>query len=126
MIVYVGLAIADSMFPECCLVERSPCPLGLAMKLLKPPTEEAPEPVVNACNRSHAVSLAALKSRHGIDLTADLADTPPRVALQPGDVFLVLSVRGLPRLTDRHEYTAAEIDGATFAFGMWKVSAPGA
>ena len=44
------------------------------------------------------------------------------VALAAGDVLLVLSVTGLPRLTDRHEYTEAEITGASFRFGLWTVS----
>jgi hypothetical protein len=122
MTVYVGFAIADSMFPDSCQLQRTPCPLSLAMKLLQAPTAEAPEPVVNACNKSHAATLQAFSARYGIDLTTTLSETPPRVALQSGDVFLCLSVRGLPRLTDRHEYTPTEIETATFSFGLWKVT----
>ena len=122
MTVYVGLAVADSMFPETCSVERRPCPLPLVMKLLQPPTKEAPEPVVNCCNPSHAASLAALKTRYGIDLTSTIPSTPPKVALKSGDMMVVLADRGLPRLTDRHEYTEAEVDAATFVFGLWTVN----
>jgi hypothetical protein len=122
MVVYVGLAIADSMFPESCELERSPCNPALAMKLLAPPTDEAPKIVVNCCNKSHFLTLDALKKRFGIDLLFDLQDVPRVVLLSPGDVFIVLSVRGLPRLTDRHQYTEDEIHKAEFSFGMWKVS----
>jgi glutamate racemase len=121
MTVYVGFAMSDSMFPDTCAVSRWPCPVSLAMKLLQPPTQEAPEPVVNCCNASHAATLAVLKERYGIDLTGTVPPTPPRVALKPGDVLLVLGVRGLPRLTDRHEYTQEEVAAATFNFGVWSV-----
>lgn len=122
MRIFVGLAIADSMFPAECSVRRRPCPPPLAMKLLGAPTEpDDDSEVVNACNRSHTATLAALKERYGIDLTVGLAETPPRVSLGAGDLFIVLSVRGLPRLTDRREYTPAEIAGASFDFGLWEV-----
>ncbi len=121
MTVYVGLAMADSMFPESCQVERTPCLLPLAMKLLQPPTDEAPEKVVNCCNSGHASTLSALKARYGIDLASTVPLTPPKVALLPGDCLVVLSVRGLPRLTDKREYSAEEIAKATFAFGLWTV-----
>ncbi|MBU3924918.1 hypothetical protein KJ854_03200 [Patescibacteria group bacterium] len=37
--------------------------------------------------------------------------------------MIVMSVRGLPRLTDRHEYTEEEVAKATFAFSVYNVSA---
>jgi hypothetical protein len=120
--IYIGLAVADSMFPETCHVDRRPCPLPLAMKLLRPPTEEGDtSEVINCCNSSHAATLTALKVRYDIDLAPTIPATPPKVALVSGDVLVVLSVRGLPRLTDRHEYTPAEIEAATFSFGLWTV-----
>lgn len=121
MTVYVGLAISDSMFPEECSVSRRPCPPPLAMKLLQEPTQDAPEPVVNCCNVSHTATLLALKERFGIDLLSSIPSVPPKVMLQSGDVLLVLSVRGLPRMVDRHEYTKEEIQQATFQFGLWEV-----
>lgn len=122
MKIYIGLAVADSMFPESCLVERRPAPLPLVMKLLGPNEPGDDSEVVNCCNPSHAASLSALKERFGIDLGATIPTFPPKVSLQSGDVLLVMSVRGLPRLTDRHEYTVSEIAGAQFAFGMWTVN----
>lgn len=121
MKIYVGLAIADSMFPEQCQVERRPCPPPLLLKLLSPPEEGDDSILVNCCNPSHVSTLQALKARYDVDLIATIPPTPPRVSAQIGDLVLVLSVRGLPRLTDRHEYTEAEVSSATFSFGMWNV-----
>lgn len=38
-----------------------------------------------------------------------------------GDCEIVMGVRGLPRLTDRHEYTDEEIAEATFSFSIYTV-----
>jgi hypothetical protein len=35
--------------------------------------------------------------------------------------MIVMSVRGLPRLTDNRHYTPEEIAGATFVFAKWTV-----
>jgi glutamate racemase len=121
MTIYVGFAMSDTMFPENCSVERTPCPLPLVLKLLQEPTEEAPEMVVNCCNAGHVSTLKALKTRYGIDLTSTVPATPPKVSLKVDDVLLVLGVDGLPRLTIIREYTDEEIAKAKFRFGMWKV-----
>ena len=121
MKIYVGLAIADSMFPESCQVERRVCPPPLVMKLLGPTEEGDTSEVINCCNVSHQATLQALKERYGIDLSSTIPPSPPKVSLQSGDVLLVLSVRGLARLTDRREYTSEEIALAHFSFGMWTV-----
>ncbi|MEI8103745.1 MAG: hypothetical protein WCG84_02490 [Candidatus Moraniibacteriota bacterium] len=52
-----------------------------------------------------------------------IPETPPRVAVGVGDSVVVMGVRGLPRLTDRHEYTAKEIASASFTFAQYSVTA---
>jgi len=70
-------------------------------------------------NPSHAATIAAMESRFGISLP--IPEAPPRVAVGHGDSVVVMGVRGLPRLTDRHEYTGEEIAGATFTFSTYTV-----
>lgn len=70
-------------------------------------------------NPSHAATIVAMQNRFGI--AVDIPATPPRVELRRGDSLIVMGVRGLPRLTDRHEYTAEEIASATFAFSIYEV-----
>lgn len=99
---YFGFAIADSMFPETCKVTR---------------TTLRVDEVINAkmcLNPSHAAI-----ARFNLPIT--IPKSPPRVILFKGDVVIVMSVRGLPRLENRHEYTQQEIDNAIFVFGEWKV-----
>jgi hypothetical protein len=71
------------------------------------------------CNPSHAATIAAANSRFGIELVT--LKEPPQVALKPGDSIIVMGVRGLGRLTDRHEYTEEEIQGASFVFSKYTV-----
>lgn len=42
-------------------------------------------------------------------------------ALAVGDSVVVMGVRGLPRLTDRHEYSEEEVAQATFEFHEYTV-----
>lgn len=76
--------------------------------------------VESCCNPSHSATINAARSRFGIDVS--IPETPPRVALGSGDSVIVMGVRGLPRLTDRHEYTEDEIASATFNFAMYTVA----
>ena len=77
-------------------------------------------PDTNIClNPSHSATISAMKSRFGIDV--EIPSSPPRVNLFVGDQLVVMSVRGLPRLTDRHEYTEDEIASASFSFAFWEI-----
>jgi hypothetical protein len=60
-----------------------------------------------------------MRARFGLHV--GVPETPPRVELSIGDAVIVMGVRGLPRLTDRHEYTDEEIAQATFIFSMYTV-----
>lgn len=112
---YFGFALADSMFASDKIVTIKKCPLT---------AEEARErvnagDVIPALNPSHAATIAAMRARYGIEIA--IPEKPPRVALESGDLLIIMGVRGLPRLTDRREYTAEEIEEATFAFSMYSV-----
>ncbi len=107
MTTFIGLAIADSMFPENGFFYRHPLTVEEVQKLAKN--------AVSCCNPSHANSLVALEKKHGIHV--DAPEKAPKVSLQRGDSIIVLSIRGLPRET--REFTDAEVADATFAFGIW-------
>ena len=111
---FFGFAIADSMFAGDCVIKRRVVSVEEAKVLVK----QGLEPCINP---SHAATIAAMRSRFGINVP--IPETPPRVELADGDSILVLSVRGLPRLTDRHEYTAEEVAKATFSFAVYVVRA---
>lgn len=114
MNVYFGFAIADSMFNEQCEVSRFP----ISVEDVRSWTQS--EQLVSILNPSHKPTIDAMRSRFGIDVT--IPDKAPIVKLKSGDRVIVMSVRGLPRLENAHEYTAEQIASATFAFGMWRVA----
>jgi len=112
MTIYFGFAIADSMFEGNCLIERRSITLDEVRARLQ-------SGVTSCVNRGHQATIDALRSRFDLDVEIPLE--PPRVSLAPGDTHIVMGVRGLPRLIDRHEYTTEEISGASFAFHAYKV-----
>jgi hypothetical protein len=76
--------------------------------------------VVSCCNPSHLATITAMRTRFGLDVA--IPEQPPRVLLADGDSVIVMGVRGLPRLTDRHEYTDSEVASATFVFSLYSFS----
>ena len=116
MTVYFGFAIADSMFPASCLInKRQATPEEIRIDSIAYGKDFVP-----CLNPSHKATIDAMEARFGIHVP--IPDNPPRVALQKGDSIYVMSVRGLPRLTDRHEYTEQEIAKAEFVFSLYHVS----
>jgi hypothetical protein len=113
MTTYFGFAIGDSMFPANCAVLKMP------LNPTDPSVAEAIATAVPCLNPSHVATIQAMAVRYGLILTVPAK--PPQVALVVGDCLIVAGVRDLPRLTDRHEYTAAEIDAATFGFSCYRV-----
>ncbi len=109
---YLGFAIADSMFPGDCIIRRRLLSVAEAKRLI----EAGVEPCLNP---SHRATIDAMNSRFGIFVP--IPETPPRVRLEKGDTLVIMSVRGLPRLTDRHEYTNKEIAKASFSFAEYRV-----
>lgn len=112
---YFGFALWDSMFSGDVVIRRqelTPEQVKLAIA----------RGAIPCCNPSHSATIHAMQSRFGIDVV--IPSEPPRVLLEPGDIIIVMGVRGLPRMTDRHEYTAEEIARATFQFAGYSVHAP--
>ncbi|GIW59311.1 MAG: hypothetical protein KatS3mg087_0377 [Patescibacteria group bacterium] len=107
---FIGLAIADSMFPAECAVSRR--------QLTVEEVRDLAQQAVSCCNPTHANSLVALRTKHGVEVA--VPEKAPRVSLGIGDSVIVMSVRGLPRET--REFTDEEISSATFAFGLWTVT----
>ncbi len=110
--IYFGFALADSMFAGNCDIRR---------RVITPAeAREIVEMGVTPClNPSHAATIAAMRERFGIEVA--IPNCAPKVALEPGDGLIVMGVRGLPRLMDRHEYTRGEIEEATFSFSIYEV-----
>jgi hypothetical protein len=110
---YFGFAIADSMFAGGnCMIKRE----EIAVERVRSLVGEA-EPCLNP---SHKATIDAMKTRFEIDVPIPAA--PPQVKLDKGDSIIVMGVRGLPRLIDRHEYTPDEISKAAFTFALYTVS----
>lgn len=108
---FFGFALADSMFEGDCTITRNVVDATFVRK-------KAAD-LIPCLNPSHQATIDAMRQRFGIEIA--VPETPPRVVLAPGDVVIVMGVRGLPRLTDRREYTAEEIADASFAFSVYTV-----
>lgn len=111
---YFGFALADSMFSGDCNISRK----NLTVEVVK---EMVSQGVVPCLNPSHEATIKAMRTRFGIDVP--IPEKPPQVNLGTGDSVVVMGVRGLPRLTDRHEYTEEEVAKATFTFSVYTVQA---
>ena len=111
---YFGFALADSMFGT---NDISISRVRLDIEEVKKEIEVGVEPYLNP---SHAATITAIRSLFGINLP--IPQTPPRIELSSGDSLIVMGVRGLPRLTNRHEYTNDEIKQAEFIFSKYTVT----
>jgi hypothetical protein len=114
--VYFGFAVADGMFRGDAVLRRT----EVSPEEAKKQVEEASHGgwLFSTCNPAHVPTIAAMRSRYGLDVPAP--EKAPHVTLERGDVLVVMSVRGLPRLQDgRHEYTEEEVASATFSFAKW-------
>lgn len=109
---YFGFALADSMFNGDCEIIRN----VMNIEEVKAAIADG---VVSCCNPSHVATIVAMTARYGIEVL--IPEQPPRVSVNSGDSVIVMGVRGLPRLTDRHEYTENEIAQATFSFSRYLV-----
>lgn len=115
--VYFGFALADSMFEgDVVTLKRMKVSDGYVRSALEDARLGAHE-FVSCCNPSHEATIAAMRQRFELDV--EIPATPPRVQVAQNDCVIVMGVRGLPRLTDRHEYTAEEIASATFQFHVY-------
>ena len=110
---FFGFALADSMFTQDCVIRRTSLSIDAVREYLPS--------AIPCLNPSHTATIDAMRSRFGIDVA--IPERPPQVSLESGDSLVVMGVRGLPRLTDRHEYTADEIAAATFSFTRYDMHA---
>lgn len=108
---YFGFAIADSMIPDGAILEKQ----GLSADEAKAMIQDA----IPCINASHEATIYAMNQRYGINV--EIPEKPPSIFLGSGDELVVMSVRGLARLTENRHYTAEEIDGATFKFSHYEV-----
>jgi hypothetical protein len=109
---FFGFALADSMFMGNVTIQRRTLNIDDVRKVVA-------AGVTSCCNPSHQATIDAMKARFALDVAIPVI--PPRVELQSGDAVIVMGVRGLPRLTDRHEYTNEEIVAASFLFSEYRV-----
>lgn len=110
---YFGFALADSMFTGNCTIHRRPLTAD-EVRMMAEAGELTP-----CLNPSHQATINAMRQRYQIDLR--IQEAPPKVEVGTGDALVVMGVRGLPRLTDRHEYTDTEIAAATFSFSEYTI-----
>lgn len=110
---FFGFGIADNMFPaDTSMITRR----DLTPDEAKTMIQEGVEPCLNP---SHALTIGVMQERYGIEVV--IPAKAPIVNLANGDRLLVMGVSGLPRLEGRHEYTAEEVAGAKFRFGLYSV-----
>ena len=110
---FFGFALADSMFSGDVCIKRQVLSLDEVHQYLADPN------LMVCLNPSHVATIQAMRERFGIEVA--IPEHPPQVQLSVGDDLIVMGVCGLQRLTDRHEYTAQEIEAATFNFAMYTV-----
>ena len=118
---YFGFGISDSMFSGDLSLKRKDLGTdgGYADYLIRNPNAVWASETAICLNPSHAATIDAMNKRYGIHVA--LPEKAPVIKLESGDSLLVMSPRGLPRLMDRHEYTDAEIEAASFNFAVWTV-----
>lgn len=112
MTTYFGFALASGMFNGDCSIQRQ-------VLEMNDETKSMIESASNCCNASHSGTVEAAEKRFGLSL--EIPEKPPIVSMSAGDSLIVMGVRGLPRLTDRHHYTPEEVEGATFEFVKYSV-----
>lgn len=110
---YFGFGIAPSMFPAICNIRKEVLSVEQAKEIID-------NGVLSCLNPSHKASIDVMQSRFGISV--EIPPKAPSVALQNDDRLVVMGVTGLPRLENRHEYTAEEVAGAKFSFALFTVS----
>jgi len=109
---FFGFALADSMFAGDCVISRREISPDEARRIVEAGVESCLNPL-------HTATIGAMRGRFGIDVV--IPEMPARVLLDHGDSIVVMGVRGLPRLTDRHEYSEEEVASATFSFAVYTV-----
>jgi len=111
MSTYFGFAISDTMFSGDLTLRRRELNIEQVRELVD-------KGVISGINPSHKGTVNLLKE---LRLDVEIPKSPPNVQLGPGDELIVMSVRGLPRLTDRHQYTPEELADAEIEYSLWEI-----
>ncbi len=114
MSTFFGFGISDSMFSDDHMIIRKTLSPEKAKELID-------KGVIPCINPSHTATIVAMEKK--FDIQVEIPELAPVVKLASGDKLVIMSVRGLPRLQDRHEYTLEEIQGASWEFSVWHVYA---
>lgn len=112
---YFGFALADSMLEKVVTIDRFALGVNGAKHNIARAFENGE--LVPCLNPSHVPTINAMKKKFGIEV--DIPTKAPIVQMESGDDLIVMSVRGLPRLEGRHEYTEEEINSANFTFALY-------
>jgi Domain of unknown function (DUF1874) len=109
--IYVSLAIADTMFPygEFLKEEISP---ELAKNIV------STTDVVSALNPSHKSTIDILERKFG--LTLPIPEKAPKVSLQSGDQLIVFQA-DLPRLAQGEVHSQEVVENAVIKFSLWTI-----
>ena len=110
---YFGFGIAPSMFPANRIITKHELSVEQAKDIIG-------GGVLSCLNPSHKATIEVMQSRFGVNV--EIPQKAPSVALVTGERLVVMGVRGLPRLENRHEYTPEEVAGAKFDFALFTVS----
>lgn len=120
---FFGFAVADSMFiqdsvTKATIIER----VALNIDDVEYIINNDKRDFVPCVNPSHVPTIKALKERFpSIAKNVVVPERAPSIQLEVDDSLIVMSVRGLPRLEGRHEYTKGEIENADFSFSIYNV-----
>jgi hypothetical protein len=123
MTIYYGLAVSASMFEfgmssanvQRFSLSRVQEQLNHQINMVNSLISNA----INCMNHSHAVTIDALW-KMGFYITSPEKE-PPIVNLKSGDKLIVFQASGLPRLTDRHQYTRDEIASADISIAIFSI-----
>jgi len=112
--IYFALAFSGAMLPRRAIIVVVKTEMNL--EELKKEMEEKIKGGVKInyiLNPSHKATIQVLQKW---EIPVEIPQTPSRVELSARDVLYLVQVTGLPRLTDRHEYTSEEINRAEWRF----------
>ncbi len=110
---YISLALSDTMFPEGTFTKESLTPREAQEWL-----EINEHDIVSAANPTHTSTFDALNRKFGINLP--VPEKAPTISLVPGDTILIFQAR-LPRLAEGERHSQETVDNAAFSFSLWSV-----
>ena len=104
--------LADVQAGKVAQVTFMPCPLGLAIKLIAPPTEPGDHHIVSGVG--HPATAAMIESLTGCALPPVDPANRVKLSLKQDDILLVFQYLG-PRLSEWQIMSAGEVEAASLA-----------